>query len=192
VIAAVILAAGQSERLGRAKQLLTYRGRTLLRHVVDCALEAGCDPVFVVLGARADEIKPQLENLQVELVTNEDWSEGIGSSVRTGVEAVANQRPETRAVLLLTCDQPRITPALVRQIGERFEAGGARIIACEYAGTVGVPALFDRALFPELLAVSGSIGAKPLLEAHAADVVRLPWPDGALDIDHPDDYVKLG
>jgi molybdenum cofactor cytidylyltransferase len=79
----------------------------------------------------------------------------------------------------------------VRRIGERFDRAEGRIVACEYAGTIGVPALFERSLFPELLALSGSTGAKPVLEAHPTDVVRLPWPDGAKDIDRPEDLQLL-
>jgi molybdenum cofactor cytidylyltransferase len=191
VIAALILAAGESARLGRPKQLLPYRGRTLLRHVVECAAAGGCDPVLVVLGARADELLGRLEGTAAHRVLNEAWREGIGSSVRTGVAAVRHRWPDASAVLLLTCDQPRITPDLVRRIGERFDRAEGRIVACEYAGTIGVPALFERSLFPELLALSGSTGAKPVLEAHPTDVVRLPWPDGAKDIDRPEDLQLL-
>jgi molybdenum cofactor cytidylyltransferase len=191
VIAAVILAAGRSERLGRPKQLLPHRGRTLLRHAVDCARDGGCDPVIVVLGAAAESVRSEFDDGQVVLVTNEAWREGIGSSVRAGVEAVVQGSSETRAVLLLTCDQPRITARLVRRLRQRFEAGDTRIVACEYAGTVGVPAVFERSLFPELLALSGAVGAKPLLETHAASLARLPWPDGVVDIDHPEDCDQL-
>jgi molybdenum cofactor cytidylyltransferase len=191
VIAAVILAAGEAARLGRPKQLLPYRGRTLLRHVVECATAGGCDPVLVVLGARAQELLPELEGTAAHSVLNEAWRRGIGSSVRTGVATVRQRWPGANAVLLLTCDQPRITPEWVRRIGERFDPADARIVACEYAGTVGVPALFERSLFPELLALSGSTGAKRVLEAHPTEVVGLPWPDGAVDIDRPEDLPLL-
>jgi molybdenum cofactor cytidylyltransferase len=191
VIAAVILAAGESARLGRPKQLLPYRGRSLLRHVVECAVAGGCDPVLVVLGARADELLGELEGTAAHRVRNEAWRQGIGSSVRAGVAEVRRRWPAASAVLLLTCDQLRVTPDLVRRIGERFDHTAGRIVACEYAGTVGVPALFERSLFPELLALSESAGAKPLLEAHASDVVGLPWPDGAVDINVPEDLRLL-
>lgn len=191
MIAAVILAAGESARLGRPKQLLPFRGRTLLRHVVECATDGGCDPVLVVLGSRADELLGELAGTAAHRVVNEAWRQGIGSSVRTGVAAVRQRWPETSAVLLLTCDQPLITPELVQRIGERFDRADARIVACEYAGTIGVPALFERSLFPELLTLSGTTGAKPVLEAHPTDLVRLSWPDGGKDIDRPEDLEFL-
>jgi molybdenum cofactor cytidylyltransferase len=192
VIAAVVLAAGESSRLGRPKQALPHRGRSLLRHTVECAVAAGCDPVLVVLGARAGELGAELDGTPARTVTNEDWREGIGSSVRAGVAAVERERPDARAVLLLVCDQPRLTPQVLRRLLERFRAAGPRIVACEYAGTVGVPALFERALFPELLELSGPTGAKPLLRTHAEEVVRLAWPDGDVDVDRPGDLDRLG
>jgi molybdenum cofactor cytidylyltransferase len=191
LIAAIILAAGESARLGRPKQLLPFRGRSLLRHVIDCATEGGCDPVLVVLGARAEEMRAELEGSAAQRVLNAAWRQGIGSSVRTGVAAVRQRWPAASAVLLLTCDQPRITPQLVRRICDRFDRADARIVACEYAGTIGVPALFERSLFPELLALPGTTGAKPVLEAHPTEVVRLAWPDGAEDIDRPEDLRLL-
>jgi molybdenum cofactor cytidylyltransferase len=191
VIAAVILAAGESARLGRPKQLLAYRGRTLLRHVVDCAAAGGCDPVLVVLGAHADALRSELEETTARAVRNDAWRQGVGTSVRAGVGAVQRGWPDASGVLLLTCDQPRVTPELVRRLNERFVRAGARIVACEYAGTVGVPALFARSLFPELLALPGPTGAKPVLQSHVRDVVSFAWPDGAADIDTPEDLSLL-
>jgi molybdenum cofactor cytidylyltransferase len=191
LIAAVILAAGASARLGRPKQLLAYRGRTLLRHVVDCAAAGGCDPVLVVLGAHADAVRAELEETTAHAVRNDAWRQGVGSSVRAGVDAVQRGWQDASAVLLLTCDQPRLTPELVRRLRERFVRTAARIVACEYAGIVGVPALFARSLFPELLALPGPTGAKPVLQAHAREVVGFAWPDGAADVDTPEDLSLL-
>jgi molybdenum cofactor cytidylyltransferase len=191
VIAAVVLAAGESSRLGRPKQLLTYRGRSLLRHTVDCACAGGCDPVVVVLGAHAVDVRPELEKTKTRVVVNTDWQSGLGTSVRAGVHAVQQGYPTVRGVLLLACDQPKIAAEVVRDLRERFETTGARMVACEYAGTVGVPALFDRSLFAELLKLPNSQGAKSVLQCHAADVVRLVWPDGAADIDTPEDHDGL-
>jgi molybdenum cofactor cytidylyltransferase len=189
VIAAVVLAAGGSTRFGRPKQLLPYRGRSLLRHAVDCSIAGGCDPVVVVLGAQVEDLRPELEGTESRVVVNADWQQGLGTSVRAGVSAV--QQTSARALLLLACDQPRITPAVVRDLRMRFEETGSRIVASAYAGTIGVPALFDRSLFAELLALNGVGGAKVILQAHTKDVDRVAWPDGAFDIDTPGDYEKL-
>ncbi len=191
LIAAIVLAAGESGRLGRPKQLLAYRGRTLVRHVVECAAAGGCDPVLVVLGARAREVGHEVEQTAAHAVLNPRWSEGLGSSVRAGVEALQSGWPQAAGVLLLACDQPRITADLVRGLLEQLAEPGRRIVACSYAGTVGVPALFDRSLFPELAALAGPGGAKAVIRSHWAELTRWPWPDGAFDIDVTADVEDL-
>ncbi len=186
-IAAVILAAGESARLGRPKQLLAYRGRSLLRHVVECADEGGCDPVIVVLGAREQEMLREIESTPAQPVINWNWKAGIQSSIRSAIESLARLSPDARAALLLTCDQPLITPEIVRRLRERFDGRAGRVVACEYAKTVGIPALFERSLFAELCALPGPGGAKSVLQAHPNDLLRLPWPDGAVDVDRAED-----
>ena len=187
MIAAVVLAAGGSARLGRPKQLLVHEGRTLLRRAVEAACEGGCRPVLVVLGAGADALRAEVAAAGAEAVLNEAWERGLGSSVGVGVREVAGTCPPVSAVVLLSVDQPRLTPEVVRRLRERWEGGDVRIVACRYAGTLGVPALFDRALFPELSALDGPLGAKPVLSAHAREVVALDWPEGAIDVDVPAD-----
>jgi len=187
VIAAVILAAGASTRLGRPKQLLRYRGSSLIRRAVDCAVEAGYGPVVVVVGAVADAVSAEVDGLPVEVVRNDAWQEGMGSSIRAGVEALEDRQSQVRAAALLACDQPRLTPGILRDLVQAFDGAEGRMVACEYAGTVGVPALFERSRFADLLKLRGPGGAKSVLEAHPADVVRMPWPDGSIDIDRPED-----
>ncbi len=186
-IAAVILAAGESARLGRPKQLLAYRGRSLLRHVVECADEGGCDPVIVVLGAREQEMRREIESTPAQPVVNRDWKAGMHSSIRAAIESLPRLSPDACGVLLLTCDQPRITPEIVRRLRDRFDGKEGRMVACEYANTVGIPALFERSLFAELCALPGPGGAKSVLQAHPNELLRLPWPDGAVDVDRAED-----
>src|SRR5512137_2027685 len=147
--AAVILAAGPSRRMGSPKQLLEVDGRSLLRGAALTALSSSCRPVIVVLGAHADRVGRELLGLDVTVVRNEDWEDGLGSSVRCGIEAVRRE-PGVGSVVLMLCDQPLVTPALIEQLVAAHRQGGATIVACEYAGTVGVPALFDRSVFDEL------------------------------------------
>jgi len=187
MIAAVVLAAGASTRLGRPKQLLLYQGSSLLRRTVDCAADAGYGPVIVVVGAVADAVSAEVEGLPVEVVRNDAWQEGMGSSIRAGVQIVKERLPRIRAVVLLACDQPLLTPGILRDLGDGFDGVAGRMVACEYAGTVGVPALFERSRFEDLLKLRGPGGAKSVLEAHPSDVVRFPWPDGSIDIDRPED-----
>jgi len=182
--AAVILAAGESRRLGRPKQLLPVRGVPLLRAIAIEACASSCARVFVVLGARESAIRPCLDGLRVAIVDNPEWTEGIASSVRHGVAAAI--RDGSSAVVLLTCDQPALTASHV----DALLACPARdAVASRYAGTVGVPARFDRRLFPALLALRGDAGAKRILRAR--EVAAIDWPEGARDIDTPADVEAL-
>ncbi len=155
-------------------------------------MDAGLGPVAVVLGAGAAtrQLRFEVSDLAIAVVENAHWQDGIGSSIRAGLDALETARPPA-AVLIMTCDQPYVTAALLRRLREAWRTSGSPAVACEYAGTVGVPALFDRALFPELRGLPPDHGAKPVLERHLADVVRIPFEEGALDIDTPGDVHKL-
>jgi molybdenum cofactor cytidylyltransferase len=185
--AAVVLAAGGSSRLGRPKQLVTHRGGSLLRHAIDCARRAGCDPVLVVLGAEADRIAGDLEGSGVTIVIHEGWQAGLASSIRAGVAAARRRVPEPDAVMLIACDQPKLTAGVVRELRESVESGRHPLAACRYDGTVGVPAAFHRPLFGELLQLEGSGGAKSILESRLEEAHCVDWPDGAIDVDRPED-----
>jgi molybdenum cofactor cytidylyltransferase len=187
VIGAVVLAAGGSSRLGRPKQLLWHRGRSLLRRAAEEALASGCEPVVVVLGAEAGRLAPELAGLPVKPVVNERWADGMSTSLRLGVEALG---PVVEACVLLLCDQPSVTAALLRGLVEAHRHGH-RLAGCEYGDALGVPALFDRSLFPELLNLGGDRGARPVLAAHAAEAARIAFPEGVLDIDTPEDAARL-
>lgn len=187
--AAVILAAGQSSRMGEPKQLVELEGRTLLRRAVATAIASSCRPVMVVLGAAAARMQRELAGFDARVVENPGWLEGIGSSVRCGIDAARRERTVDSALLLL-CDQPLVTAQLIDQLVAAHRDRGARIVACEYAGTVGVPALFSRDLFDELLALRADAGAKQVIARHGADVVRVPFPGAALDLDTPEDLAR--
>ena len=146
----MVLAAGASERLGRPKQLVVYRGKPLLRHAVDAALAAGVGPVLVVLGHEAERIAPARAGLGVGIVINGEWRAGLGGSVAAGVRAAAGLEPAVAGVLLLACDQPLVTPELLRSLAAGL-AAGAPVAAAGYGGSLGVPAAFERSLFPALL-----------------------------------------
>jgi len=191
--AAVVLAAGGSTRMGRPKPLLHYRGRSLLHRAVAAATNGGCAPVIVVLGAAAETLRPELAGLSVEVTINERWKDGLAGSIRTGIEALQSRRPDVDAVLLMPCDLPHLSARLVRELlGAAADQGPCPIVACEYAGTIGVPALFHRRWFDELCRLRGDRGAKSLLLAHPEALVRVPWTEGALDVDRPSDHERPG
>jgi CTP:molybdopterin cytidylyltransferase MocA len=182
-VAGVVLAAGASRRLGRPKQLVEYTGEPLVRRAARAALEAGCDPVYVVTGAGAPEVEDALAGLGVTALRNERWSEGVASSIRAGVDAAAGATPPCDGALLVLVDQPAVDAALLRGLLDAFSASGAgRAVACAYGGGLGVPAVFPRSRFRALAALRGDRGAKPLLAADP-DVVAVPFPAGERDVD---------
>jgi molybdenum cofactor cytidylyltransferase len=184
-VAAVVLAAGASRRLGQPKQLISIHGESLLHRTARLALEAGCSPVVIVLGHEAERLAVELSGLGVEPVVNASWSAGMGSSLACGVAAARRSRPEMDALLLLVCDQPRLTANHLRNLLDRQLFGSAVITASAYGGGLGVPAVFAPSLLPELERVEGDRGARDLILRHGADAVD--WPDGAYDIDLPED-----
>lgn len=187
--ALILLAAGSSSRMGSPKQLLPYRGRPLLRHAVETALEAGLSPVIVVLGARAEEIQPALAGLDgVEVVVNPDWSQGMGTSIQTGLAALGSRA--SGAVLALA-DQPLVTPQTLRRLVDFHRENGHGIVAASYSGTVGVPVFFARSAFPALMALSPDQGCKGVILAHGSSAAHIDCPEAAVDVDTAEDYAAL-
>ncbi len=187
----VILAAGESARMGALKQLLPYRGGTLLQHAIETALAVPDSPVVVVLGAHAEKITAEIDFPRVHVVENHDWRSGMGSSLRAGLNGLLAAHPDLSAVLFALCDQPLVTSALLRDIIARHEAAVGSLVASAYAGTLGVPALFPRRLFPELISLDASHGARHLLARYRAEAVEVPFPGGMIDIDTPSDFKAL-
>ncbi|HEX5324266.1 MAG TPA: nucleotidyltransferase family protein [Capsulimonadaceae bacterium] len=191
-IAVVLLAAGGSTRLGRPKQLLPYNGSTLLRHAVETALAAKLGPVVLVLGAQAEACREAVAGLPVAIVVNAQWDAGMGGSIAAGVAALTRDPGQTPdAAILMLCDQPGVTPEHLNRLAAAFRAGDAPIVASAYGGSAGVPALFSRRLFPDLMALNPAQGAKALIARHGERVARVDFPEGALDIDTPADYERL-
>jgi molybdenum cofactor cytidylyltransferase len=185
----IILAAGNSSRLGRPKQLLPYRGKTLLAHVVAEALAADLLPVVVVTGAFHKEVSGALRGLSVDIVFNPAWAEGMASGIVAGLSNILLLRPDVNAVIIAVCDQPFISSALLLQLAGKFDMSGKGIVACTYADSVGTPVLFGRSYFERLLALSGSEGAKKLLRQHPEDLAIVPFPNGHIDIDTEEDVM---
>ncbi len=192
LVAAILLAAGASRRLGQPKQLLRIHGETLIARNVRIAREAGATPVFVVLGAEPEAIRAAIEDPGVILIENSAWSKGLSTSVRAGVEAVEEQAAPADGVLLMNCDQPRLDSLHLAALVAAFEArGGDVIVASSYAGTNGVPALFPRRLYDDLKSLAGDRGARVLFTRHANALIAIPFEGGEVDIDTPDDLAHL-
>ncbi|MCP3981673.1 MAG: nucleotidyltransferase family protein [bacterium] len=187
MIAGVVLAAGDSSRLGRPKQLLRHRGSTLLRNAADACVRGGCRPVVVVLGFRAAEMRPELSGLPVRVVENPEWASGMASSIRAAIRVLESEVSDAEAVVLAPCDQPALDSYVIRRVCRAFDGSRSAVVGCEYAQTIGPPALFERSLFDRLGRLTGDSGAKALLQRPGALLTRVDWPEGAWDVDRPDD-----
>jgi molybdenum cofactor cytidylyltransferase len=189
-VAGLLLAAGMSARLGQPKQLLRYRGRTLLRQAAETGLAAGLDPLVVVIGAEAEAMRRELVGLPVVVVENPRYAEGQSTSLRAGLAALPN---DVAAVVMLLVDMPGVDAPLVRALVAAWQARGAPIVRPAYEGKPGNPVLFAARLLPELARAEGDEGGRAVLRAHAAEVQLLPVANAGVlqDIDTWEAYGTL-
>ena len=190
MIAALILAAGQSSRMGEHKMLLPLLGKPLLLHAVDHALAAEFDEIIVILGHHANAVRAALAEHRVRIVENPDYQQGQSTSVRAGIAALA---PATEAVIILLGDQPLVKPAILKSLMQAWQHSNKSIVAPFYGGQRGNPVLFARALFPELLNVTGDQGGREVLQRHASEIepLQIDDADAAQDLDTWQEYQAL-
>jgi molybdenum cofactor cytidylyltransferase len=189
VTAIIILAAGPSSRLGKPKQNLVYQGKTLLQRAIKAGLDSTCNTITVVLGANLDSIRPTIKDSRVHIIYNQDWEEGMASSIRIGISKIRQLEAKTTSVILMLCDQPFVDASLLNQLVQKKSLKG--IVASSYNGIIGAPVLFDAAYFDELLLLEGQEGAKKLLLKYPDDIDTVSFPLGIIDIDTMEDYEKL-
>lgn len=177
---AIVLAAGESRRLGRPKQLLRFRGSTLIERATRHA-QAVCEHrVTVVLGANSDSIRPLVEALGANISINRDWKTGMASSLRVGIDSL----PAGSAGTMLTlCDHPLVTVEQLDRLARIWTADPDRAAASAYNGTIGVPAILPRRLYPALLGLTGDTGAKSVLRQELRRLITLAVPEASLDVD---------
>lgn len=189
-IAAIVLAAGTSSRMGRPKVLLELGGKSLVRRAAERALgAAGVERVVVVAGAHRAEMEHELAGLPVEIAYNPAYATGMASSLRAGLEALG---PETEAVIIMLADQPYQHSQVVERLIEAYRQSGRPIVAPRYGEQRGNPVLFDRRLFPELAILEGDAGARELLKRRGDEVELVPFDAAWLhdDLDTLDDYER--
>ncbi len=165
-IGGLLLAAGSSSRLGHAKQLLVFEGKTLIRRSTETLLDAGCRAVVVVLGAEIDGSVAEIEDLPVHVCINKNWETGMGSSIIAGLEELRLLDPNLTAIVITLCDQPYVTSHHIRSLIDRSQVSNSPIVAAKYGETIGVPALFSRSLFDELMRSTGDKGARQMIRNH--------------------------
>jgi molybdenum cofactor cytidylyltransferase len=188
-VPAILLAAGASTRLGQPKQLLVHQGETLIERAIRLAAEAGASPVFAVLGARFELVSATILLNRAIKVVNDNWEQGIASSIHAGLRALDTAAP---GALILTCDQPRLTAAHLRALLDAFAAQSEPgIVASAYAGALGVPAVFPRSMFADLLALRGDKGARSLFVKPLSPLIAIEFDGGEMDIDLPGDLAQL-
>ena len=189
-ISGLILGAGASQRLGPPKQLLPFRGTTMLGWVVDQAQRAdGLDEIVVVLGRAADDLRERLDFGAARVVENPVFAEGCSSSYRAGIGALD---PRSEAIMIILGDQPGITPEIINSLAEEWRGKEAPIALCSYRGRKGHPMIFAQSMFEQLKGLHGDKAAWKLVDANL-DVVQvvdfdLPFPD---NINTAEDFERL-
>jgi molybdenum cofactor cytidylyltransferase len=190
-IGAIILAAGSSSRMGQSKQLLPVEGEPLLLKTVNTVIAAGIKNIVCVLGANENEHRQILKTLPVQSINHHDWQKGMGSSLKKGMTTFITSYPEADAALILVCDQPLLTARHLYNLIHKHSQSKKEIIASRYANTVGVPVLFDKSFFKTLADVPDDGGAKGIISSHADQLATVDFPDGAIDLDTPEDYTRF-
>jgi molybdenum cofactor cytidylyltransferase len=190
-VGALILAAGGSGRFGRPKQLLVFRGESLVGRAARAATEACGAGVIVVAGETRALIEAELRESAAVVVENPEWRRGLGTSIRCGLRHLMTTASQLDAVVLLACDQPFVDARTIAALVAEHARSGKPIVASSYASTLGIPALFDRSCFEALLALPDDSGAKALIESQHDEVAQIEFEQGAIDIDTPADFERL-
>jgi len=185
---AIVLAAGESRRLGRPKQLLRFEGSTLIERAIGHAQAVCEDRVVAVIGAHRDRILPLVEALDVTVAINPNWKTGMASSLRTGIESLP---PGSAGALLTLCDHPLVTIAQLTQLARVWASDPDRAAASAYNGTIGVPAIVPRRLYPSLLGLAGDAGAKSVLRRELHQLITLAVPEASFDVDNEETVQEL-
>jgi len=187
----IVLAAGGSTKLGNPKQLVQFQGKSLIRRSVEIALAVDAASVIVVLGSNAPAIATEINDLPMEIVVNDDWAVGISSSLKTGLAKLLDLHPSIDAALIMLSDQPFIAEKTIRSLVDTYCSSDRLIVAGEYRGVLGVPALFDRSIFSEMMTLEGDAGARVVIRRDPKRVATVSAPEAAFDVDTPSDHDRL-
>lgn len=187
----VLLAAGMSNRLGRPKQLLTYQGDYLLNHAIKVAEKIKEAVTVVIIGAEAESLLNEIKDFNVKVVVNQQFREGMASSIRCGVQYIQHHYNEIENIIMMVCDQPYVNTAHLLKLIACHRSTEAKIVASTYNERKGVPALFNKQVFPELLTLEGDVGAKELIKKYDSEAATVFLPLGEIDIDTEENYKGL-
>ncbi len=190
-LATLILAAGASSRLGKPKQLLKFNDKSFIQKITEEAITAGLQNIYVITGYEHEAVAKELTDLPVNVFYNDEWEEGMGSSLRNGLKHALAANVDIQAILILLCDQPFVDAGLIKKIVSAYSPDRQMIIASGYAGTFGVPVLVDQYYFPMLAELKGDEGGKKIFAQYLQNIVEIPFPKGSVDIDELSDLENL-
>lgn len=188
--AILILAAGESRRMGQAKQLLPFGKTTLLGHSLRICQGSRIGPVWIVLGARAEKIRQSLPEGDYQVVVNEAWKEGMGASISVGVKAIELDR-QVSEVMIVLADQMKLTSKSLQDFHALYVDSDKSIAVSMSKVGPGPPSIFDRQWFGELSSLSGDQGAKVVIRSNYSEVLQIIHDAAEKDIDTPEDYKRL-
>src|SRR5579859_365323 len=176
--------------MGQPKQLLKFRGMSLLRRAIETALAVPADQVIVVLGHASAQLMSECHATPAMVVINDQWAEGVSTSLRGGLAAVSS---DARGVFIYPADMPLVTPEALRELARRQQVSGRPAAMTEAGGVRGVPVFITRSLFPALMIQEGDAGGAQYLRGHpeSVEAVRFDDPDLIRDVDRPEDYARL-
>lgn len=187
-VVAILLAAGNSSRMGQPKQQLLIDGEPLLRRMVLELVQSKVDSTVVVLGSDAEIHKKLIEDLPVEVIIHNQWSNGMGSSLKKGLNHCKEMYKNLDAVLIAVCDQPRLTAEHINNLLQTYHHTSKPVVASSYSGTMGVPALLNKKNFESIGHLNDGQGAKKLILENSQETTAVDFAEGAIDLDTPDDY----
>lgn len=184
---AILLAAGSSSRMGIPKQLLRLEHTTLLNKSI--SVLKSCTPIrniIVVIGANASQVIQSFPDEPIDYIIAQNWESGMGASLKIGMASAALWKPEADQILITVCDQPYLNLDILTEIIKRGEKG--KITVADYGNEIGTPALFDKIFFQELKELPDDTGARKLFGTHKNKLISVPFPEGLIDLDTPEDY----
>lgn len=187
--AIIILAAGASSRMGAPKQLLLVDGKTLIKRTCETAMDTPCHPIVTVLGANRNLIRKETERMPITVIDNPQWENGMSSSIKMGLAGAYMTEKAIEAAIFLTVDMPYVNAELINKMIEKANSDEKiEIVACKYDSQMGIPVLFKRTLFTDLLELTGDEGAKKVVMKNKDKTAFIDFPEGKLDLDTIDEY----
>ncbi len=185
----IILAAGASRRMGSPKQLLKIDNQTLIERAIELTQALTNQQTVVVLGANAEKIIPFIPTLPaLDFIINENWEQGMGTTLKAGLKFLLSKEIDLSAVIIMVCDQPYLSTSQLKELIDTYQKTKANIVAAAYNQLKGVPALFSKDLFNQLIDLDKDEGARKIIKQYEGKIEVIDFPKGIYDLDTPKAY----